>query len=52
MRCRFILFKRDGRKVVLNEAGVLLLRRVQAALNEIEAGVQEAPTVANEVYCQ
>lgn len=43
----FILFKRDGRKVVLNEAGVLLLRRVQAALNEIEAGVQEAATVAN-----
>lgn len=43
----FVLFKREGRKVVLNEAGTLLLRRVQAALNEIEAGVQEAATVAN-----
>lgn len=43
----FDLFKREGRKVVLNEAGTLLLRRVQAALNDIEAGVQEAATVAN-----
>ncbi len=43
----FVLFKREGRKVVLNEAGTLLLRRVQVALNDIEAGVQEAAIVAN-----
>lgn len=43
----FALFKREGRKVVLNDAGTLLLRRVQAALDEIDAGVQEAATVAN-----
>jgi LysR family glycine cleavage system transcriptional activator len=43
----FVVFEREGRKVVLNEAGTLLLRRVQAALKEIDAGVQEAATVAN-----
>jgi LysR family glycine cleavage system transcriptional activator len=43
----FVVFEREGRKVVLNEAGTLLLRRVQAGLKEIDEGVQEAATVAN-----
>jgi LysR family transcriptional regulator, glycine cleavage system transcriptional activator len=43
----FVVFEREGRKVVLNEAGTLLLRRVQAALKEIDAGVQEAAITAN-----
>lgn len=43
----FTVFNREGRKVVLNDAGLLLLRRVQAAVDEIDAGIQEAATVAN-----
>jgi LysR family glycine cleavage system transcriptional activator len=43
----FVVFEREGRKVVLNEAGTLLLRRVQAALKEIDEGVQEAAITAN-----
>jgi LysR family glycine cleavage system transcriptional activator len=43
----FALFEREGRKVVLNDAGALLLRRVQAGLKEIDEGVQEAATLAN-----
>jgi LysR family glycine cleavage system transcriptional activator len=43
----FVVFEREGRKVVLNDAGTLLLRRVQAALKEIDEGVQEAATMAN-----
>jgi LysR family glycine cleavage system transcriptional activator len=43
----FVVFEREGRKVVLNDAGRLLLRRVQAALKEIDEGVQEAAITAN-----
>lgn len=43
----FVVFEREGRKVVLNDAGTLLLRRVQAALKEIDEGVQEAAITAN-----
>jgi LysR family glycine cleavage system transcriptional activator len=43
----FALFERQGRRVVLNEAGRLLLGSVNAALNEIEHGVQGAAAIAN-----
>lgn len=42
----FALFDRQGRKVVLNAAGAVLLRSVQAALAELDAGVQGAASVA------
>jgi LysR family glycine cleavage system transcriptional activator len=43
----FALFERKGRRVELNEAGTVLLRRVRAGLKEIDEGVQEAATIAN-----
>ncbi|WP_413535404.1 LysR substrate-binding domain-containing protein [Rahnella inusitata] len=43
----FVLFERKGRKVVLNEAGKVLLHRVRAGLLEIDEGAQEAATIAN-----
>src|SRR5471030_285804 len=42
----FTLFDRHGRKVVLNAAGAVFLRSVQAALAELDAGVQGASTIA------
>lgn len=42
----FDLFDREGRKVVLNAAGAVFLRSVQAALAELDAGVQGAAAVA------
>lgn len=42
----FALFDRQGRKVVLNAAGAVFLRSVQAALAELDAGLQGAATVA------
>lgn len=42
----FPLFDRQGRKVVLNAAGAVFLRSVQAALAELDAGLQGASTVA------
>jgi LysR family glycine cleavage system transcriptional activator len=42
----FALFDRQGRRVVLNAAGAVLLRSVQAALAELDAGVQGAASVA------
>src|SRR5471032_2319703 len=42
----FTLFDRQGRKVVLNAAGAVFLRSVQAALAELDAGFQGASTIA------
>lgn len=42
----FQLFERRGRKVVLNPAGAVLLRSVQAALTTLDEGVQSAEATA------
>jgi len=43
----FALFERQGRRVVLNPAGDALLRSVQAALSQLEDGVQAAAAAAS-----
>jgi len=43
----FALFERRGRRVVLNPAGEALLRSVQAALSQLEDGVQAAAAAAS-----
>jgi LysR family glycine cleavage system transcriptional activator len=43
----FALFERQGRRVVLNPAGEALLRSVQAALSQLEDGVQAAAAAAS-----
>jgi len=43
----FDLFDRRGRRVVLNPAGEALLRGVQAALAQLDDGVQAAAAAAN-----
>src|SRR5436309_8320704 len=43
----FDLFDRRGRRVVLNPAGEALLRSVQAALAQLDDGVQAAAAAAN-----
>lgn len=42
----FALFERRGRRVVLNPAGDALLRSVQAALSQLDDGVQAAAAAA------
>src|SRR5436309_2098777 len=42
----FLLFERRGRRVVLNPAGEVLLRSVQAALSQLDDGVQTAAATA------
>lgn len=44
----FALFDRRGRRVVLNAAGAALLRSVQAALAQLEDGVQAAAAAGSE----
>ena len=44
----FALFERQGRRVLLNAAGKILLRSVQTALAELDAGVKAAQTGDNE----
>jgi LysR family glycine cleavage system transcriptional activator len=43
----FALFERRGRRVVLNPAGEALLRSVQAALAQLDEGVQAAAAAAS-----
>ena len=43
----FLLFERRGRRVVLNAAGEALLRSVQAALAQLDDGVQAAAAAAS-----
>jgi LysR family glycine cleavage system transcriptional activator len=43
----FALFERQGRRVVLNPAGEALLRSVQAALSQLEDGVQAAAAASS-----
>ena len=43
----FALFDRRGRRVVLNAAGQALLRSVQAALVQLDDGVQAAAAAAS-----
>src|SRR5258706_11200918 len=43
----FDLFERRGRRVVLNPAGEVLLRSVQAALAQLEDGMQAAAATAS-----
>jgi LysR family glycine cleavage system transcriptional activator len=43
----FALFERRGRRVVLNPAGEALLRSVQAALSQLDDGVQAAAAAAS-----
>src|SRR5881396_2002562 len=43
----FELFERRGRRVVLNSAGVALLRSVQSALTELDLGMQNAAAAAS-----
>jgi LysR family transcriptional regulator, glycine cleavage system transcriptional activator len=43
----FAVFTRQGRRVLLNDAGKLLAGSVEAALKEIEQGVQAAAAIAN-----
>ena len=43
----FQVFERRGRRVVLNPAGVVLLRSVQSALAQLDAGVQAATAISS-----
>ena len=43
----FLLFDRRGRRVVLNAAGLALLRSVQGALAQLDDGVQAAAAAAS-----
>ncbi|MBF8179106.1 LysR substrate-binding domain-containing protein [Herminiimonas contaminans] len=47
-RLGFVLFERQGRKVVLNDAGKLLLQSVQGALQGLDQGVQDAAALASD----